>query len=251
MKEAMPKRARDKYPSYMNDLASTNAIIGKQEKRSDPDGKYRSKWQIHSSDLANYAWTFDRLFYGGFEYELGEIAKRKPDASVLDVMATDIAVGDAIDHGFGYGMAVSLGFPPVRTDLESRIDIVNGDILFRKTWDEITNRMKDRGIEGFDVIIARPEGGLDHLTSFPLVHFRLLQRLWRLLSSDNGLLAIQGPVDSYDLAEAYFDCLRKIYGDTIESTVLGIDGWGYKVALRKYPGAPHSLPTPKMLGITQ
>ena len=62
MKEAMPKRARDKYPSYMNDLASTNAIIGKQEKRSDPDGKYRSKWQIHSSDLANYAWTFDRLF---------------------------------------------------------------------------------------------------------------------------------------------------------------------------------------------
>ena len=249
MKEAMPKRARDKYPSYMNDLASTNAIIGKQEKRSDPDGKYRSKWQIHSSDLANYAWTFDRLFYGGFEYELGEIAKRKPDASVLDVMATDIAVGDAIDHGFGYGMAVSLGFPRVRADLSEKIDIVNGDILTRATWDKMIEAISKRGINAFDVVMARPEGGLDHLTSFPLVHFRLLQRLWRLLSSDNGLLAIQGPDHSYDLAEAYFECLRKMHGDTIESTVLGIDGWGFKLALWKHPGAPHSLPTPKMLGI--
>ncbi len=251
MREAMPKRARAKYPSYLNELASTNAIIGKQEQRSAPDGKYRSKWQIHRSDLANYALTFDRLFHGGFAYELDEIAKRKPDASVLDVMATDIAVGEAIDRGFSYGMAVSLGFPPVRTDLESKIDNVNGDILLRMTWDEIADRMNVRGIQGFDVIIARPEGGLDHLTSFPLVHFRILQRLWRILSSDNGLLVIQGPVHSYDLAEAYFGCLKQMHGDTIGSTVLGIDGWGYKVALRKYPGAPHSLPTPKMLGITQ
>lgn len=249
MKEAIPKRIRAQYPDLLTEVTHVNAIIAGQEQRSNPDAHYRSKWEIHSSGLSNYAWTFDRLFYGGFEFELQEKMKQNHSASILDVMATDIAVGEALDQGFGYGMAVSLGFPRVRADLCEKIDIVNGDILSRPTWDVIIERMSKRGINAFDVIMAKPEGGLDHLTPFPLVHFRLLQRLWRILSPEQGLLVVQGPDNTYENAVTYLEFLSKLHPDTIVSSISGVDGWGFKMALWRKPGAPQSLPTPKMLGM--
>lgn len=238
-----------KHPGIVPESTRINTIIGRQEGRSRPNAQYRSKWQVHDRSVDDYSRALRLALPGG----LGDILQRKitegAEPAILDLMASDSVVNEAVSNGFGFGMAVSLGFPKAPHAPDS-VENINGDLLDYSTWQEIRAKLRATGRSVFDVITSRAEGGLDHVTQFPIVHFRMLQEMWSLLSPDNGEMIFQAPVGSQRTGIEYFDLLREYYSIEISrQSIDTVPAFGYAVYMKKTPDSPRRLPTPRMLGI--
>ncbi len=251
MKEVVPEYIRKKHPGAVEDQIRLNGIIARQEIRSSPSTHYRSKWEIHKGDLADYSRTFADLL-GGVDLStlLRTVLERNPDAAIADFMTTDNALKEAVDLGFGYALAVSLGFPRLHDGYRDRIDIINGDILSADTWEDIELALMSVGKTHFDVMLARPQGGVSHLTPFPVVHLNLLQNMWQMLTPDYGQLIVQAPFGTHAKGWRYLEKLQELYPDNVRfGTSEATRQHGYPVYLLKTDKMPVELPTLKMLGM--
>lgn len=237
------------HPGIVSESTRINTIIGRQEERSRPDAQYRSKWQIHDRSVEDYSRVLKLALPGGLEEILQRKVAEGDKPAILDLMATDSVVSEAVSNGFAFGMAVSLGFPK-SPDAPESVENVNGDLLEYSTWQEIRAKLRATGRSFFDVITSRAEGGLDHLTQFPIVHFRMLQEMWSLLSPNNGEMIFQAPVGSFRRSIEYLNRLREQYPIEISyQSMDSIPAFGYVVYMKKTENSPKRLPTPRMLGI--
>lgn len=222
------------------------------EELSDPEDDMRAGWYIHGSDIDDYEDTFikvldERLLHGLME-EIGV----RDQSSILDLMATDSVVREAVEiHGFDFGVSVSLGFSntPVRST-EGFVRNVNGDLLDPQTWDRLRELLERRKLRWFDIIVSRPEGGLNHLSLLPSTHLRLMQESWKLLNPDGGVLLFQAPNSTFrSFGLPYLEQLQKAGVAEVTCAYLGNDEIGHPVKLVRKTNSPSILPTPKMLGM--
>ncbi len=140
-----------------------------------------------------------------------------------------------------YGSAVFLGAPryvdsligvrlssltwfrvPLSLWLSSKRREVTGNIYSRATWLKLDERMSNEKIPAFDYFFIRPGGGMqlhplglaseDALRTMAAVHFTILNRAYKLLSSNEGEMFIQ-PVHSavwkYAIEEGWFEKLNR------------------------------------------
>lgn len=228
-----------------------NRSIGEKEEASTAEDYFRGKWDIHDSRLHEYDYTFKHVLPMPLKHLLILAAEGKPKPAILDLMASEAVVREAVALGFRYGLAVSLGM--THDDVPALngavVETVNKDLIEQLAWLEIKDRMALNGVPSFDVILCRPEGGLMHITNSQAIHFELLQRAWRMLSSDNGHLLFQIPFGTYHFAHNYFDELGKVPGLDVTCESPFNNQHGVSTHMLKTPLAPKILPTPKMLGM--
>ncbi|MCL5011018.1 MAG: hypothetical protein M1127_02300, partial [Patescibacteria group bacterium] len=85
-------------------------------------------------------------------------------------------------------------------ELLSKIDVITGDVLSKKTWKEVFVWVeKETAGRGFDLILSRPIGGLLHITFNLDVWYFLIENLWKSLNKNRGTLYTQLPLPNYDL----------------------------------------------------
>lgn len=227
--------------------AIKQGISGVKDEQTAPQverGKFRAGWQIHSSSLKDYSYTFVGINGSSLEKTFKSVAAHRANPWILDLMASTEAIEDAVRIGFGGGVAVSLGFP--NPNRNPHVQSVNGNVLNRSTWAEIEEVMGAHQVKNFDVIMSRPEGGLHHITYSPSVHRMLLERAWKLLNPMGGILYFQAPTESFHIAQRYFEWLQD-QGIHIawESKInKGRNDYGVAVRMVKTPDAPFRLPNP-------
>lgn len=157
---------------------------------------------VYSTNPTIYRNSYEATFYnlekGLITSFLAERARLRIPTSVLDLAGGDgTAIRDLLRSGsVHFGVTSSL--TDMRTTLQSSEDqqaphvYVTGDLLRRRTWNEIGKTIKSAGADHFDLIISRPEGGMQVVNS-PEVYAVLLDRALNILSPSGGMLVSQMP----------------------------------------------------------
>ncbi len=147
-------------------------------------------WEVQDTRKYPYEESFKALLNGkSFTNIAEEILSKKGKVIALDLMG----YGQFLENlPLSRGIAVALSDPRKKVRKQrhiDNIDIVTGNILLqRDSWKHVQDWLQE---DLFDLIVARPQGGLGCLGNNPNIHFRLLQRCWRLLSREGGILFTQ------------------------------------------------------------
>ncbi|MGB3019841.1 MAG: hypothetical protein WBB58_01325 [Microgenomates group bacterium] len=236
-------------------------IQATREKWSAPSKGRRAGWGIHGSSISEYGRTFQSVNNSArLRVFLHERAKKKGYTSIIDLMATESVVGEAASLGYDKGVAVSLGFPhDPKWDQKlgpGVIHTINGNIASVECWTQIRGKQVEIASTGFDVVISRPEGGLnpDYIPSDPILYYLMLQNMWQITAL-GGVMLFQVP---YRLAEVSHEYFKQLIGSGIDvklpplsnkpntSNPFRVRGFfGFPVRIEKAINAPTRLPRPE------
>lgn len=242
-----------KQPERRTEQANRERFSNKYE------GK-RAGWGIHDSSIPQYGRTFQSVIgsamLGGF---LQERAIQNGYETILDLMASETVVGEAVELGYKGGVAVSLGFPhdPMwdRKFGQGVVHTVNSDVASVEGWSRIQAKQKEIAPKGFDVIVSRPEGGInpEFVLSDPTLYFLMLQKMWKITAS-GGVMLFQVP---HKLAEISYEYFKQLIDIGVEiklpplsdrpntSNPFRVRGYfGFPVRVEKSLDAPKRLPQP-------
>lgn len=245
-----------------HDDAENRKVIG-LESTKDEKGRSKATWTIIHNGLRSYNRTFKPVLGDrNLMQLLSEKTLSNDRPTVLDIMASEMFVIEAVEKGFASGVAVSLGYPhDTFWDAQHGqgvVNTVNGDITQDETWREIERKKREIAPRGFDIIISRPEGGLQskYLGDSPILLYLMLQKMWRL-GSDDCTLLFQVPMRFTAEFDDYATVLRE---KEIEVQMpgrlkrIGIRAaghpdnggskYGIPVRIQKRPDSPHWLPKP-------
>jgi hypothetical protein len=88
--------------------------------------------------------------------------------------------------------------------------VISGNVFSPTTWRNLYSDMEERGINSFDLITAKPEGAFareyvekkgmkfeDYSQQYQTLFLRLLNRTYKVLSSQGGVLVAQVPHFAY------------------------------------------------------
>lgn len=80
-------------------------------------------------------------------------------------------------------------------DDEHRLTLLAGDALRQQTWEATQQWLAEHGgsEQRFHLIVERGSGPLVKFPDDPTFEHRLLNRLWKMLSSDHGMMLLQLP----------------------------------------------------------
>lgn len=162
-----------------------------------------SRWGIRDGLQYPYEASFAEVLPRGNLSQLVELSRQEiRKGLVLDFMGYGQVLRELPLTG---GLAVALTDPRSKKNKESdtqrNISFVEGNVLRSSTWNEIKNWLakQETDDQRFDLILSRPVRGLDALTNHHKVSIIILQRLWQLLSSQNGVLLTQFRKEVFDL----------------------------------------------------
>ena len=251
--------------SLLRHLAPNGALDLSQrfekENSSYPSETFRAGWRVHDSTLSDYGRFFQPVLGSamlpGF---LHDRVQSRGYTTILDLMASEMAVAQAVQLGFHKGLAMSLGFEHEREwDRElgiGTVQTINDDIASVESWEKVRVWSTTHTKNGIDVVLARPEGGLrsDCIPLKPALYFRLLQNMWKV-TAEGGVLIFQTPNALASVAQQYFSQLRDAGIDVRvpqlvdnHETVRNPFGakilYGFPVKIEKAEGAPRLLPQP-------
>ena len=149
------------------------------------------RWGCFDSSLESYNNAF--AVAAGEPIE-GFVQKRRETTgacTVLNLMGQTMVLRELKEFGLDRGVAVALD--DLRTDEQKYndqklgVEQLAGDVLRASLWKELAG-------ETFDLIMCRPGGGMAYLPKSEPVHLALFQKMFQLLSSNDGLLLTE--VDS-------------------------------------------------------
>ncbi len=172
-------------------------------------GKYLSaeeasntaEWLRLRDPVKSYQDFFGDIFPQDFASFLQLRTQHRKNANVLDLMNPNTDVLRRLP--LQMGLALSLG--DGRTDeqkttdralnVDLNVDLLEGNILLKRTWREIKKHMETRGIDSFSLILCRPYGGFgpECIPYIRGLYFKLLDNAWGLLSPDGGVLLTELP----------------------------------------------------------
>lgn len=223
-----------------------------QALRVKPQNDYEG-WKVRDARAHPYGASFAEVMPGGSLSHLVELSRQKTDKGlVLDFMGYGQVLRDL---PLTDGLAIALGDPRSEQDKQydtrRNIAFVEGNVFKRSTWNEM-QRWLDRqetADKKFDLILSRPVRGLDDLTDHKGVNLVLLQRGWKMLSSNDGVLLTQFLEQVFDpsLVDRWVSLLNQT--DGIKATYSlrrnpSCEPIAFRLALSivKSKGAPERLP---------
>lgn len=253
--------------SLLRHLAPNGALDLSQkverEKGSHPGEIHRAGWGFHDSTLSDYGRSFQSIIgSASFPGFLRERERSYGYTTILDLMASEAAVAQAVQLGFTRGLAVSLGFQhEIEWDRElgkGRVQTINDDISSVELWEKVRAWSTNHTEKGIDVVLARPEGGLlpDCIPLKPALYFRLLQNMWKV-TAEGGVMIFQTPNAFALVAQRYFEQLQDAGIDVrlpplvdnpeIAPNPFGVRSpLGFPVKIEKSVGSPRLLPQPRI-----
>jgi len=161
--------------------------------RGDRESYYDGPWDMYGRDISSYEWSFLEVLDG----KIKDLLKNKKDPVVIDLMSPTDAIYSLfleIPDEKKLGLAVSL--EDLRTiknkkwDAKMNIKEIAGDLLEFSTWNRIEEELNGRKA---DLIMERAVDGLLCIPKNPELYTILLNKAWKLLSKDGGILLAEFP----------------------------------------------------------
>lgn len=183
--------------------------ISLNQDRGDRKSFGGDKWHAYGTDIESYEISFREVLNGS---TILDLLKDRPFPVVIDLMGPSKAVSTLFKKfpdKQKLGLAVSLsdlrsGRQKERDEKLNVIQIA-GDIMRSSTWNEIERKLQGHKA---DLIIERARAGLNYLPSDPRLFAMLLNKAWRLLSRENGILMAQIPGELRSQAKTWADSIR-------------------------------------------
>lgn len=215
----------------------------------DAGRRWSATWK---EGVLSYQSFFGRVFETPFrDFLIGRRQEGK-NTFVLDLMSPGAVLHQLPIQG---GLAVSLGDGRTdeekMADRENGIDLATGNVLLIEPWKKIHSWLFQHNIDGFDLILCRPDGGLDpsYIPEIKGVYYSLINRAWNVLSPDNGVLLTQVPYHLHYLREYSFSPgpvpkkeMDKWLQLLLDSNI-GVN-YDFQLALKlvRNPNSPQNLP---------
>lgn len=166
-----------------------NAVIADSEKVGlEWTGAWNSGLKPYQESLT--------VFKQPFDVYLQERQKSGGNTNVLELMGQGQVLKELPVQN---GLAVTLGdsrWPSqTKEDSKRKVEVIAGDVLDKKTWKAIGDWQNKKDISGFDLVLAKPEGGLsqEFIPHSEQLYYWLLNNIWKNLSKDQGIMVIQVP----------------------------------------------------------
>ncbi len=172
----------------------------KYKRVSCDNGDTVPSWKIYQNTFANYLRDFAEV---DPDQKIVTKLETKKDPVVIDLMGSTDAVSSLQKEFFPSGILkkktgtfVAVGLDDDRDEVTRRkeasrgIEFIYGNLTNKKTWDKIESTI---GEENADIVMERGYGGLWYVPTRPLYQKAVMNRMWKLLSPDGGILAVQTP----------------------------------------------------------
>ena len=213
-----------------------------------------SGYEFYNSGVASYDKTFEPLLVGGTaasQHIQERIAAGKP-AVALDLMATPQFLREARARtGLAVGLMDKREAWRAKLDSQIGIDALTGSILEAKTWAEIRKWAREHSPDGkFHHIFSRAIGGLMSIPEGDTKLYDIFfNRIYALLSADDGEALIQAPKQSADYLAQMLPRIAAIpqveasfYIPPPEPFIVEREPFTYPIfRLVKHAGAPEQL----------
>lgn len=201
-------------------------------------------WSAYNSGLDRIHADFDTILDESLDKLL---ERRREEGRGANVLYLAGQAGLLRQLPLQHGLAVTLG--DSRTSEQKEEDSARGisvyawseelgttgNVLDSSTWKDINSWVRERNIEGFDLEICNPWGGFKLIPEDPRLVFTLVNKMWRLLSKDEGVLLTQYQGVHGDDIKRWAELLKK---NNISVWLSGIGD----LRLHKYPDSPEDLP---------
>lgn len=195
-------------------------------------------WMYDDSGVEAYNECLGVLFDGSIA---GYASKRKQKEGKLIAM-------DLMGHGqvlreldVTAGLAVALGDSRVdmlkELDRKMNIDLIEGDVLSKKTWVNINSWVESQEGDGLDLVLCRPVGGYNMLPDSPDIFYYFLANIWQKLSSNNGVIAAELPTRKPNLMRNL-----SVWNTMLRSQNVSLWNAGEAILLTKTSKSPVVLP---------
>ncbi len=223
---------------YRRDAQSIQA----KEKR---EGK--THWGQYDVSLERYQSAFRAVLDGKNITDIvHELREEQRPIYILDVMGTGSVIHDIdqiskVDGGAAITLTDLRSPERIQQDAERHIELIEGEVLSPQTWRlaEAWLRKAEHLAEGFNLVLARPEGGMSAITNDPAVHLVLLQHLYQLTHPDGGVLLTQLPrADRHMVADQFMPHWQQLPGISVRFH----SGINPVMAIRRQRGSPEMLP---------
>jgi hypothetical protein len=217
------------------------------------------KWKLYGTDISSYERSFNGAL--GESVSIESLLKDKQNPVVIDLMSPSEAISSLFKFfpdKQKFGLALSLedrrSDRQKKKDAEANIVQIAGDIMSSRTWDTIEEKLQGRKA---DLIMVRPVGGFICIPEDLRLYTILLNKAWRLLGKDSGVLLFEvpfwilqslGPTEgdtagSFTVANSVLvDKLKNLQVDMSYGTSpLDVKDFCFGVKLTKAPNSPDKL----------
>lgn len=162
------------------------------EENKNGDG---TQWTAYGSSLGVYESVFEKILQGA---SIESFVSSKTSPVVVDIMSPADTLRELFskkeikNKNNKLGIAVSLSDHRTKKDktMDEKLNIqqIAGDIMKSSTWDNIGMVLGDRKA---DLILERGELGLIYLPGGFKFYAAIIDKMWNLLSGENGMLLMQ------------------------------------------------------------
>jgi len=167
-----------------------------------------------------------------------------PKGQFIPELKKENLIDDALSVGLSSG---------ARENNQTDQDFVSGDLLdfwsSESPWKGISNWLQTKPKQTFDMIVCRPGGGFGGISGsyHNALYFLMLQKAWKLLDANNGVIYSQLPYNMDRESKQYIEQLKHTPGITVD--VVYSSPWYNPFGLRwgvirivKHTDAPITLP---------
>lgn len=195
-------------------------------------------WALYNQGLKGYT---DVLLDETSPYTLDETVKFKiqegKPAYAMDLAGPGRVLREMPVTG---GLAVTLA--DKRFDFEREYDdehdisTLEGDVLSKSTWTQISEWLQRHNSPGFDLVLCAPIAGFMHFPEDLNLYYYLTQKVWERLNPDEGIL--YGEVPFNFLREPVRKWALQLWRDEVAQATYN----GIGLELRRLPDSPSVLP---------
>lgn len=208
----------------------------------------KDDWPTYGASIDDYEKDFKPLLENG---HIRDFIKNRSSPVVIDLMSPSDALASLfkkIPDKPKFGLAITLvdkrDIDQKQRDEKLGIKELAGNLLVGKTWARIRRELEGRKA---DLIIERAVLGWEFLPKDNNLYVILLDRAWRLLSEENGVLLVQAPREEEPSIASHIRFNKVIellningVGTTYCSVDKGYGGWALKIV--KKENSPKRLP---------
>lgn len=227
-------------------LAARQAAILAAKYEAERVQKRKPPWLIYGSTLYEHEHRFKGVLDGVC---LADFCQSKKEAFGSVYGLEVCGDGEVLRNipSLDGGVAITLGdfrssYQKVH-DKEHNLNLVIGDVLDKVVWKQVSSFLESREKEGFDLVIMSPVGGWEtmgggHLNGLlPEIEWFVINRLWRNLSSQRGIMLAQFRSQFPEKIEQWANQL--VIGHNVEVRYEALD---QALKLIRGKSSPRSLP---------
>jgi hypothetical protein len=201
------------------------------------------EWPIYGSRIESYENDFGPVLDG---ISISSFVKQKSAPVVIDLMSPSdtlaslfMKISDRPKLGIALSYKDKRDKDQLRRDENSNIKQLTGDILELETWEKIEETLDGKKA---DLIMERALRGKHYVTPDIRIHAVLLNKAWKLLSNDHGMLLAEIPSQRYDPALSEKKITLLDWVSFVKEKNVGVNFDWVALRLIKTPNSPQNLP---------